>query len=399
MDIAVLQNLDKMTLSAAQEAAVQNQLAIEKEIARVKLQVEGYIKKEAQQVKAAAEFADWKTDSTQRPIVDQIKTLYTQGKFDEGDSLIANNPGLRNLAGLADFKLNAQSAVNNRELTNLDLKAKIHAAKDNQLISSLIPSFQQDITNQENTRLAGIQSLMGKYGIPTVKGEPSNPDLSGVPDDKVKAFKEDLIKNNLHIGTSTTQQRQKLVDTLIKAGVSPEGIVKAQAQADVIFKKEPPLSAEDLTSRDAALASLDERVAKRTKGNIFYTDPAQYAEEKQNVFNQINTTIKDGPMTVSRLRDKVSSWMDKGIEITGADGKPVLVKVPPKVAAAAFAASAETDTWFVNQTDSVMLEKIKEIMTSSMHKDARESADYLNANGPSHDRNKIKQVYRNNSGT
>jgi hypothetical protein len=42
---------------AAQEAAVQNQLAIEKEIARVKLQVEGYIKKEAQQVKAAAEFA------------------------------------------------------------------------------------------------------------------------------------------------------------------------------------------------------------------------------------------------------------------------------------------------------------------------------------------------------
>jgi hypothetical protein len=42
---------------AAQEAAVQNQLAIEKEIARVKLQVEGYIKQEAQQVKAAGEFA------------------------------------------------------------------------------------------------------------------------------------------------------------------------------------------------------------------------------------------------------------------------------------------------------------------------------------------------------
>lgn len=42
---------------AAQEAAVQNQLAIEKEIARVKLQVEGYIKQEAQQVKAASEFA------------------------------------------------------------------------------------------------------------------------------------------------------------------------------------------------------------------------------------------------------------------------------------------------------------------------------------------------------
>jgi len=42
---------------AAQEAAVQNQLAIEKEIARVNLQVEGYIKQEAQQVKAAGEFA------------------------------------------------------------------------------------------------------------------------------------------------------------------------------------------------------------------------------------------------------------------------------------------------------------------------------------------------------
>ena len=42
---------------AAQEAAVQNQLAIEKEIDRVKLQVEGYIKQEAQQVKAAGEFA------------------------------------------------------------------------------------------------------------------------------------------------------------------------------------------------------------------------------------------------------------------------------------------------------------------------------------------------------
>jgi len=41
----------------AQEAAVQNQLAIEKEIARVKLQVDGYIKQEAQQVKAAGEFA------------------------------------------------------------------------------------------------------------------------------------------------------------------------------------------------------------------------------------------------------------------------------------------------------------------------------------------------------
>jgi len=43
--------------SNAQKAAVQNQLAIEKEIARVKLQVDGYIKQEAQQVKAAGEFA------------------------------------------------------------------------------------------------------------------------------------------------------------------------------------------------------------------------------------------------------------------------------------------------------------------------------------------------------
>jgi len=42
---------------AAQEAAVQNQLAIEKEIARVKLQVDGYVKQNAQQVKAAGEFA------------------------------------------------------------------------------------------------------------------------------------------------------------------------------------------------------------------------------------------------------------------------------------------------------------------------------------------------------
>ena len=42
---------------AAQEATVKNQLAIEQEIARVKLQVDGYIKQEAQQVKAAGEFA------------------------------------------------------------------------------------------------------------------------------------------------------------------------------------------------------------------------------------------------------------------------------------------------------------------------------------------------------
>ena len=42
---------------AAQEATVKNQLAIEQEIARVKLQVDGYVKQNAQQVKAAGEFA------------------------------------------------------------------------------------------------------------------------------------------------------------------------------------------------------------------------------------------------------------------------------------------------------------------------------------------------------
>ena len=42
---------------ATQEAAVKNQLAIEKETARVKLQVDGYVKQNAQQVKAAGEFA------------------------------------------------------------------------------------------------------------------------------------------------------------------------------------------------------------------------------------------------------------------------------------------------------------------------------------------------------
>ena len=42
---------------ATQEATVKNQLAIEKETARVKLQVDGYVKENAQQVKAAGEFA------------------------------------------------------------------------------------------------------------------------------------------------------------------------------------------------------------------------------------------------------------------------------------------------------------------------------------------------------
>ena len=42
---------------AAQEKAAQKQLAIEKEIARATLQVKGYMDKNAQQVKAAGEFA------------------------------------------------------------------------------------------------------------------------------------------------------------------------------------------------------------------------------------------------------------------------------------------------------------------------------------------------------
>lgn len=42
---------------ATQEKATQKQLAIEKEIARVKLQIDGYIKQNTQQVKAAGEFA------------------------------------------------------------------------------------------------------------------------------------------------------------------------------------------------------------------------------------------------------------------------------------------------------------------------------------------------------
>lgn len=350
-------------------------------------------------LKAQNEHADYLTGRTEQPIVDSVKRLYTQGKYEEGDAILSANPNLRNTAALAEFKVSSQTANNNRELSGLELKHKVQGIKDDELISKLGSTFQQSILAKENERASGIKTLMDEFGVPTVDGEPTNPDLSKLPDDKLALFKNEYQKRGFNVGASTTGARQQFIESLTKAGVSASGLVKAGTIADTIFRKEVPLSAEDTTNRDMAIDSLNSSVAKKKEGNIFYTDPAKYAEEKQGVFSLINSTIKDGPMTVSRLRDTASKWMDEGITIEGKDGKPVTVKVPPKVVAQAIAAGAETDTWFVNNTDKVALEGIKKIMTDPMHKDSREAADYLYADGPNQDLKKIKRAYRNNSGT
>lgn len=352
-----------------------------------------------QRLKSQNEHEDYLTGRLEQPIIDTIKQKYAQGDYEGGDALLSTNPNLRNKAALTDFKLSAQTSNSNRALSDIKLKREIQGFKDEEILSKLSNSIHQNILNQEQQRTSGIQSLMKEFGVSSISGEPTNPDLSKLTDDQVKAFKTEYDKRGYGVGTSTTSARQQFIEQLTRAGVSATGIVKAGTIADTLFRKEVPLSAEDTANRDTALESLNAKVTKLKEGNIFYTDPAKYAEEKQNVFSLINSTIKDGPMTVTKIRDQASKWMDDGITIEGKDGKPVNVKVPPKVVAQAIAAGAETDTWVVNRTPEIALEHIKRIMTDPMHEESRKGAAYLAADGHNEDIRKIKRAYRNNSGT
>lgn len=306
------------------------------------------------------------------------KAELARNASDRGEALAAaRQPGQ-----LADVKFadeqrpivqKATAVNNNTAVLTADAAAK--QARDAALIDrTLTPHLAKFNADSAAT----MDQLRGLKGYPVDRD--GMPDPAQMNPEQLTRFKGEVANIK---APSATQYTANFKADLAKAGVSAAGIAKAVGESDALFKSKGALSTEDVGRVAARSASIDAAVAEATATNPFYTPPNQLSAAKTAVLGKINSEIKDGPMTVTRLREKVGEWMDSGMEFQR-DGKSVKVPIPPKVIEQAFAAGKETDTWMVNSTDNNMEKLIRQFMTDPQNVALRSQADWLYADGHKH---------------
>lgn len=369
-----------------------------------------------QQATAAQAYNDQQRAIAERPLRDNIASDVAMNNFDgaiekvEASSLADKAPLLnsintarRNLAQQIYADADAQSARELRTVqanaTKLDLAQKeksIQAANtvDN-VVGERLNAFQNDTQNQ-NAKIAEQARDMGLELDPRT----GLPDPAKLTPTQAMVLNSRLTALGLNVAKTSSTYLEDVRSTLASKGLPLSAIESGVASADKLLKGKTQLTAEDTAEINRLTGVVDARYEDAKKNNLYFTPPPDLQAAKTSVLEKVDKMVKDGPMTKTRIREKLSSWMDDGIFMkdpkTGQSG---YFKVPPKVIEAALASGLEDDTWFVNGTVENMEPVIQRFLTDPQYKDQREEAVWLLNNGHVDLKNQITRDFKINAGT
>jgi hypothetical protein len=362
--------------------------------------------------------AETLTAQRAKPIMEQFALAGLDGDEATQAKLRAENPDLPWSAAVAADQTLEQSQYEQKLANDLrpyqhanakgalglqaqTLEADSKKAKDQKIVDGVITNrlrHQTQVQAQQREGMIGVAKLMGSRGINIPIGNDGMPDISGLSDAQKAAYADELDKVGISKFQTASQMLEETRAELLKHGVSADSIAAAEPLMNDRFRNNGKVAAEDQELVDRQIASIDQKVATAVEGNMFYASPKTMVQDKGNAVALVETMLKDGTMTKTNLRGKISTWMDKGLEIQR-DGKTVNVPIPPKVIEYALKAGLEEDVYFFqnNDTDLNMINIIKQVMTDPQYQSLRDEADWLNRDGPTKDKAAIKDFLKGHS--
>lgn len=334
------------------------------------------------------------TDSTQAPVLDQIKAYRVAGKNAEADALEASNPDLRHkgeravlVDALAKSKVTEERATkefgwkeekaplergllqsqineNNRKTAEVSGDAGVRG-----LFSGMLKQYQ----TEQNGYRASTAKLATDLKIPLDKA--GVPVFTGTTPEQQAEY--ELKAKDIPAAPSSSAYKAQFIQSLIGAGTDPKKILEAEKQFDALVGNGAEISSSDQEALKAGTERIDTKNREIRANNIFYSAPGGNLADKETVLIEVNK-IKDGDFwTKNPIKKELSGWMDGSFPLKKADGTTENIAVPPKLMKAALAYGMEKDTTLFNNTEGRVQEFLQDKLTSPEYAASRKEADDL----------------------